>query len=213
MACIYKITNVVNNKFYIGSTHKTLNKRKSEHLSQLRGNYHRNSHLQASFNKYSENNFVFEIIEECNIPSTFTNDERYKYLTDKELHYINTLNPEYNFCKETKAGKLGRVVTEEQKLHMRELMLGKIHSEQTKQKIRKARLKQVITEEHKRNISESMKGKNTWTTGSKQSSVRKQKASNNLSIHYINKTGIFDPEVQRKRIEKMKQTIASKIKN
>jgi group I intron endonuclease len=213
MACIYKITNIVNNKIYIGSTHKTLNKRKSEHLAQLRGNYHKNKHLQAAFNKYLESSFLFEVIEECEIPSSFTNDERYKYLTDKELYYINSLDPQYNFCKETKAGKLGRIVTEEQKLHMRELMLGKTHSEESKQKIRKARAKQVITEEHKRNISESMKGKNTWTIGSKQSLNQKEKASTVLFIHYINKTGIFDPEVQKKRIEKMKQITASKIKN
>jgi group I intron endonuclease len=56
---IYKITNKVNNKFYIGSS-KNFKKRIHSHLSQLRGQSHHNNHLQNSFNKYGEHEFTFE---------------------------------------------------------------------------------------------------------------------------------------------------------
>ena len=63
MGSIYKIINVVNGKLYIGSTMHKFSKRKSEHLTALRKGYHFNSHLQSAWNKYGEENFIFEILE------------------------------------------------------------------------------------------------------------------------------------------------------
>ena len=59
---IYKIINLVNDKFYIGST---VNKkvRFREHRKQLRGNRHHCKHLQASWNKYGEEKFDFRVVE------------------------------------------------------------------------------------------------------------------------------------------------------
>jgi group I intron endonuclease len=59
---IYKITNLVNDKFYVGST---TNKkvRFRQHRSLLRGNRHHCKHLQASWNKYGEAKFSFDVIE------------------------------------------------------------------------------------------------------------------------------------------------------
>ena len=59
---IYSITNKVNNKVYIGSSKNIFN-RKSQHYSELRGNYHVNIFLQRAWNKYGEHNFKFEIVE------------------------------------------------------------------------------------------------------------------------------------------------------
>lgn len=59
---IYKITNSITNKFYIGST-CNFQKRKYAHLNHLRNNKHCNKKLQNSWNKYGEINFIFEIIE------------------------------------------------------------------------------------------------------------------------------------------------------
>ena len=60
---IYKIINVVNNKFYVGSA-VNLRKRKSRHFSELRNNRHNNRHLQAAWLKYGEQAFVFVVVEE-----------------------------------------------------------------------------------------------------------------------------------------------------
>lgn len=59
---IYKIINVVNNKFYVGST---TNKkvRFRQHRKLLRGNRHHCKHLQASWNKYGEDKFEFVVVE------------------------------------------------------------------------------------------------------------------------------------------------------
>ena len=79
---IYKITNIINNKLYIG---KSINlfQRKSQHFSKLRKNEHKNFKLQGSVNKYGIDNFKFEVLEYC------TN------IDDKEIEYIH----KYNSCK------------------------------------------------------------------------------------------------------------------
>lgn len=59
---IYQIRNLVNNKIYIGSS-KNLYKRKVNHFYELRLNKHCNAYLQNSYNFYSEENFIFEVIE------------------------------------------------------------------------------------------------------------------------------------------------------
>lgn len=60
---IYKIINVVNNKFYVGSA-VNFSRRKARHFSELRHNKHNNRWLQASWNKYGEKSFVFVVVEE-----------------------------------------------------------------------------------------------------------------------------------------------------
>jgi group I intron endonuclease len=64
---IYKIINLVNDKFYVGST---INKkvRFRQHRKLLRGNRHHCKHLQAAWNKYGEPKFDFLVIEE--VPDT-----------------------------------------------------------------------------------------------------------------------------------------------
>ena len=77
---IYQIRNIKNNKVYIGSSAR-LYYRKIEHFSRLRNNSHDNSYLQKSWNKYGEENFVFEILEYCEENS----------LLEREQHYFDTL--------------------------------------------------------------------------------------------------------------------------
>ena len=59
---IYKITNLINKKYYIGSS-LDIKRRWKEHRRNLIKNKHNNIHLQKSWNKYGENSFLFEIIE------------------------------------------------------------------------------------------------------------------------------------------------------
>lgn len=60
---IYKIINLVNDKFYVGST---TNKkvRFRQHRKLLRGNRHHCKHLQAAWNKYGEAKFDFVVVQE-----------------------------------------------------------------------------------------------------------------------------------------------------
>lgn len=82
---IYRIKNSINNKIYIGST-KNIEARWAKHRALLRHNKHQNTHLQNAWNKYGENAFIFEVIEECKIED----------LINREQFFIDNLNPEYN---------------------------------------------------------------------------------------------------------------------
>jgi group I intron endonuclease len=59
---IYTITNLKNNKFYLGSS-SDIYKRWQEHINDLNSNRHINSLLQNAWNKYGKENFKFEIIK------------------------------------------------------------------------------------------------------------------------------------------------------
>lgn len=60
---IYIIRNKLDEKYYLGST-KDFGRRKKEHLSELRGGYHHNMHLQNAYKKYGEDAFEFVVLYE-----------------------------------------------------------------------------------------------------------------------------------------------------
>lgn len=86
---IYKITNTLNGKIYIGSA-VCFYKRKISHFDALRKNKHHSILLQRSFNKYGESNFTFKILELV---------EDKTRLIPREQFYLDLLKPEYNICK------------------------------------------------------------------------------------------------------------------
>lgn len=60
---VYKITNIKNNKIYVGSTTRSFKERFTEHSRDLSNKSHKNYYLQSSYNKHGNNNFKFEILE------------------------------------------------------------------------------------------------------------------------------------------------------
>ena len=116
---VYKITNTVNAKFYIGSTNN-LKRRYYSHYCSLRGGYHANEYLQNSFNKYGEQAFTFEILEIVN--ETKTLDE----VRDIEQKYLDKVE-DWDLC--FNARKIATYcnpspLTEQTKLRMSESMKG-----------------------------------------------------------------------------------------
>lgn len=77
---IYKITNNINNKCYIGQSRRIEKRWENHKYSNL------NYPLYRAFKKYGIQNFTFEIVEECSI-----ND-----LNSKEAYWIKYYCPEYN---------------------------------------------------------------------------------------------------------------------
>lgn len=93
MACgIYKITNNINGKVYIGQS-INIEKRWEQH----KGCYCDNL-LSKAFIKYGINNFTFEILEECN----------QEELDDKEIFYISYYDSYNNGYNNTLGGQKGR---------------------------------------------------------------------------------------------------------
>jgi group I intron endonuclease len=81
---IYKITNLKNGKFYIGSS-KDIEFRWREHKKHLNGNYHINKKLQNAWNFYGKENFEFTIVE------LVSNDET--FLLEREQFYFDIFKP------------------------------------------------------------------------------------------------------------------------
>lgn len=65
MRGIYKITNIKNNKVYIGESNN-VEKRWEQHLLDLRENNHHNYKLQNDWNAFGEDFFKFEVLEVYN---------------------------------------------------------------------------------------------------------------------------------------------------
>lgn len=101
MGYIYKITNNINGKCYIGKTERTINIRWSEHirLSRLKLDLP----LYRAFSKYGIDNFSIEEIEQCDSDKI---DEREIYWID----YFNSYRKGYN-CT---AGGEGGIKTHEE---------------------------------------------------------------------------------------------------
>jgi group I intron endonuclease len=84
---IYRIKNIKNHKFYIGSTSTMgFQNRWKCHLKNLRRSTHPNQHLQYAWNKYGESCFKFEVVESC-LPA---------HCISREQYYFDKLNPQYN---------------------------------------------------------------------------------------------------------------------
>lgn len=90
---IYKITNLLNGKVYVGQTTWPSNHRRSIHFSQLRRNAHNNKHLQSAFNKYGKHSFVFEVIQEISprCPVVLNESER------QWIRRLDSCNPSFGY--------------------------------------------------------------------------------------------------------------------
>lgn len=89
---IYKILNTLTGDFYIGSS-KRIEKRWKEHINELTKNKHYNPILQRAWNKYKQENFIFELIIEC--PP--------EKLLDVEDSFLEKL-PKYNIATKATGG-------------------------------------------------------------------------------------------------------------
>ena len=89
MGFIYKITNKLNNKIYIGQTIKTVSKRFQQHKNNSNKDYFSQIVLYKAFNKYGIENFICETLEE--VPNDKL-DEREKYWIEFYDSYFNGYN-------------------------------------------------------------------------------------------------------------------------
>lgn len=95
MGYIYCITNILNQKKYIGKTTKTVEQRFKEHCNDSKRKRCEKRPLYNAMNKYGINNFIVETVKKCD------NDELEKY----EQYYIKKFNTYgHNGYNATKGG-------------------------------------------------------------------------------------------------------------
>lgn len=148
---VYKITNSINGKVYIGQS-INIYARWKDHVHSLNRNDSRCILLQRAWNKYGEENFSFEILELC--PENMLDEVEIKYI---ELY--DSCNNGYNIESGGNANK-----------HL---------SEETKQKLRESHLGKTMSDETKKKMSESRKGNKNPMYGKKHTDETKKKISDN----------------------------------
>lgn len=89
MIGIYKITNKINNKSYIGQS-KDIESRFKEHIQ------HTKTNIGKEIQKYGINNFSFDVLEQCSI----------EMLNEREAYYIKKYNSIENGYNILPSGKL-----------------------------------------------------------------------------------------------------------
>lgn len=128
---VYKITNKINNHFYIGSTCRSFKERMLEHCACCIQNKNGSPVLYNAFRKYGFNNFYVEFIEIMNKATELQIHER-------EGFYIRTFNPQYNICREPEVSgspNKGRKLTKEWKENIAKKSAQYTHSKEVYKKV------------------------------------------------------------------------------
>jgi len=99
---IYRILNIVNGCFYIGSAFD-YKSRWSNHIHLLNKNKHHNIYLQRAWNKYGAENFIFSIIIQI-FDKNKLHDVEQQYLNNYFKLYKNKL---YNIAKKVEGHSNG----------------------------------------------------------------------------------------------------------
>jgi group I intron endonuclease len=183
---IYKISNKVNGKIYIGSA-KEFKRRFSQHHCSLKKGTHHNKHLQAAWNQHGESAFVFEVIE----VTTGSTEER-RLIEEGYLQKLMTdglWETCYNKTPETTKRDNSRHVVKERKGKTYEEIFGKEKALAMKEaRIRRMKERwasgefvdydfKVQTEEHRRKQSLRNSGKGNPFYGKKHTKETRQRIS------------------------------------
>jgi group I intron endonuclease len=110
---IYKIRNVTNEKFYVGSTVDS-RVRFQTHRRNLRTGKHQSPHMQAAWNKYGEDCFKFEVIEHVENPEDLLKAEQVWLDEHAGKPYC------YNWATDASAPMRGKTHTDETKIKLKE---------------------------------------------------------------------------------------------
>jgi group I intron endonuclease len=167
---IYKIINVVNNKFYVGST-VNISRRRARHFSELRNNRHNNKYLQSAWNKYGEQAFVFVVVEEVPKGKDILAAENVwlKEHVGKDHCYnlgTDATAPQLGMFGEL-SNTWGYKHTEEAKARIAKASKERIQTDEEKTKRRKSMQGHIVTSETKAKISATLSGEGNYWYGKK----------------------------------------------
>jgi len=204
---IYKTTNLINHKFYIGQHHSEKFDESYKGSGKL---------ILKAFKKYGFENFSCEILEWCETP---------EQLDEREIYYISMLcvdgNNHYNIAKGGNSGdlrkylseselqnwkdaiskaKMGQKRSEHSRRKQSESLKGHITSEETKEKIRQSNMGHEVSEYTRQRVSECSKGRIPYNKGIPCTDEHKKAQSKSMSGRKtIEKGGI----IKRPPIDKL----------
>lgn len=173
---IYRITNLVNGKIYIGRTGTSVKTRFNAHKRRAR--FGDSTFLYQAIRKYGEDNFIVEELCSC-----FNQDA----IVEAEIELIKTYNSNnrvigYNMSEGGDGGEFGRILSDETKNKIRKSSFKTSKARAVKMvqsKIERGTTGKGIakhSEDHKKKISKIMTGRTiSNSTKKKMSIVRKGK--------------------------------------
>jgi group I intron endonuclease len=167
---IYKITNSANDNFYIGSA-VDLKRRRARHFSELRHGKHNNQHLQAAWDLYGEQAFVFTILEYV-APGEALYEAEDKWMAGhvgaKYCYNIGmaAIAPMLGKCGEL-SPTWGYRHTAAAKAKIAEASKGRICTKETRAKRSAAFKGRTVSEEQKAQISRTLSGEGNFWYGKK----------------------------------------------
>lgn len=161
---IYAFLNQVTGLRYIGQSRNLENRRK-EHLNSLHRGDHHSQYLQRSYRLHGAESLIYSVLEYCNADA----------MTDREQFWLDfyTSAGVYNSAPAANSN-LGVVWSAESRQKQSKSQKGRIHSEETKDKIRLAHLGRKFSEIHVENMRLTRLGKvHTEESREKMSKARK----------------------------------------
>lgn len=201
---IYKITNIINNKVYIGQTVGSLEERWSRHLSDKSGCLA----LKAAIKKYGKDNFIIEQVDQASDLNE---------LNKKEGDWIvsmNSLSPNgYNLKVGGDQPRLSQETINKISSSLKGRKFSKEHIEKMSERMKN----RIVSQETKDKLSKIFKGKTTWAKGKKFTQEHREKISLSHTGKIVSEetrqklSDYFTGHKQSKEtIEKRKQTCIEK---
>ena len=167
---VYKVTNLINGKIYIGQTIHPLNDRKARHIYS--SNNKNGFYFHSALRKYGTDNFSWKVIRMC---------DSIESLNDWEQYYIKKFNSigEGGYNLQSGGKNFKRTAEDKEKMskEMKRIweksyntmgMVGKKHSKTAKEKQSKARKGKIVSGETRKKIGNANRGEKCYFYGNNQ---------------------------------------------
>ena len=147
---IYCVHCICTGKKYIGQTTQILEKRIKRHFCDSEKTDY---HFHRAIKKYGKENFIFGIVEECNLEE----------LNSKEIYWIDVYDTFVNGYNSDTGGLNGRLLSENTKEKIRNSLKNRTFTPEHLEKIKKSLTGKTLSEETRNKISQSKIGKSRGT--------------------------------------------------
>ena len=162
---VYKATNLINNKVYIGYTTNKLEERIKQHFSKVGdGCYFHNA-----LGKYGKENFQWDIIDYADTAEELSEKEAYW------IDYYQSFTDKNKGYNSTSGGEVSKKMSEDVRRKISDGNKGKVLSEEAREKISKALTGRIVSEETKKKRSIALMGENNPMYGKKLTDEQKKK--------------------------------------